>query len=155
MLFVAPNFSKESMQVWLQDLDFPLILIKDEPFSMIDLSDVVLCASGTATLMVGLLEKPMVVMYRMNTTTAFLAKLFVKSTKYFGLINLVLDQLAVPELFQGQSDAPHLVRELEKLLDSASERERVARTLRPAKDRLGQKGATARVARALEEYWSR
>jgi len=115
----------------------------------------VLCASGTATLMVGLLEKPMVVMYKMNPMTAFLARRFVNRTKYFGLINLVLDRLVVPEVFQEQADPPHLVRELSKLLDSASERARIASELKPAKDRLGQRGATERVAQALAEYWSR
>ena len=63
---MAPNFTLEQVREWLGDLDIPLILIKDEPFAMIDLADVVLCASGTATLMVGLLEKPMVIMYKMN-----------------------------------------------------------------------------------------
>lgn len=152
-LFVAPNFEKEQVQAWLSDLDFPLMLIKDEPFSMIDLADVVLCASGTATLMVGLLEKPMVIMYRMNALTAYLAKKFVKSTKYFGLINLVLDELAVREVFQEEADVPHLVRELEPLLTNSALRAQFQARLRPAKDRLGQRGATERVARALEEYW--
>ena len=89
----------------------------------------------------------------MNSMTAFLARRFVKSTKYFGLINLVLDRLAVPEVFQEQADPPHLVRELSKLIDSASERVRIATELRPAKERLGQRGATERVARALAGYW--
>jgi lipid-A-disaccharide synthase len=154
MLFVAPNFSKEQLQEHLSDLDFPLILIKDEPFSMIDLADVVLCASGTATLMVGLLEKPMVIMYKMSAITAFLAKRFVTQTKYFGLINLVLDKGVAPELFQEQADPVHLVKPLDQLLTSASERQRMAAELRPAKDRLGSKGATTRVAQALEKYWS-
>lgn len=152
-LFVAPNFEKEQMQAWLPGLDFPLMLIKDEPFSMIDLADVVLCASGTATLMVGLLEKPMVIMYRMNPMTAFLAKRFVKSTKYFGLINLVLDQLAVREVFQDEADVPHLVRELEPLIANRATRSEIKERLKPAKDRLGSRGATERVAKALEEYW--
>lgn len=152
-LFVAPNFDKEQMQDWLSELEFPLILIKDEPFSMIDLADVILCASGTATLMVGLLEKPMVIMYRMNALSAFLAKRFVKSTKYFGLINLVLDQLAVREVFQEEADVAHLVRELEPLISDPQKRIEQQERLRPAKDRLGNKGATERVAQALEEYW--
>lgn len=152
-LFVAPNFEKEQMQEWLSGLDFPLMLIKDEPFSMIDLADVVLCASGTATLMVGLLEKPMVIMYRMNRLTAYLAKKFVNTTKYFGLINLVLDQLAVREVFQEEADVPHLVRELEPLIKDPALREELRARLKPAKDRLGSKGATERVAKALEEYW--
>lgn len=154
MLFVAPNFSKEQVQSHLSGLDFPLILIKDEPFSMIDLADVVLCASGTATLMVGLLEKPMVIMYKMNRLSAFLAKRFVKRTKYFGLINLVLDQPLVPELFQEQAEPAHLVRTLDTFLTSESERREVAEKLRPARDRLGKRGATERVAQALNQYWS-
>ncbi len=153
-LFVAPNFNKEELQVRLSDLNFPLMLIKDEPFSMIDLADVVLCASGTATLMVGLLEKPMVIMYRMNGFTAFLAKRFVKSTKHFGLINLVLDKRVVKEVFQEESDVPHLVRELDLLIGDPGLREEMRLELRAAKDRLGSRGATERVAKALEEYWS-
>lgn len=153
-MFVAPNFTKEDVQARLGGLDFPLILIKDEPFSMIDLADVVLCASGTATLMVGLLEKPMVVMYKMNRLTARLAKMFVKATKHFGLINLVLDERAVPELFQEQADPPHLVEELEPLILNPERRKRVQERLRPAKHRLGSTGATERVAQILESYWS-
>lgn len=152
-LFVAPNFSKEKLQDWLSELDFPLMLIKDEPFSMIDLADVVLCASGTATLMVGLLEKPMVVMYKMNTMTAWLAKMFVTATKHFGLINLVLDERVVPELFQEKAEPAYLVEELEPLIRDRERRLQVQQRLRPAKDRLGSRGATERVAQALESYW--
>jgi lipid-A-disaccharide synthase len=143
------------VQERLNGLDFPLMLIKDEPFSMIDLADVVLCASGTATLMVGLLEKPMVIMYRMNPLSAAMAKIFVKKTKYFGLINLVLDRLAVPELFQEQSDPVHLVDRLGDLIQSRTQRQNVAQVLAGAKDRLGNRGATARVAAALSEYWDK
>lgn len=152
-LFVAPNFSKQEAQSWLADLNFPLMLIKDEPFSMIDLADVVLCASGTATLMVGLLEKPMVIMYKMNRVSAFLAKTFVKHTAHFGLINLVLGERAVPELFQEACDPPQLVEVLEPLILNRLNRESVQGALRPAKERLGSTGATKRVAEALERYW--
>jgi lipid-A-disaccharide synthase len=152
-LFVAPNFSKEHLQDRLQSLDFPLILIKDEPFAMIDLADVVLCASGTATLMVGLLEKPMLIMYKMNKLTAWVARTFVKGTKYFGLINLVLDEKVANEVFQEAADAPNLVTELEPLIRNSALRAQIAARLRPAKDRLGSKGATVRVAEALEAYW--
>lgn len=153
VLFVAPNFSTEQIQAQLGDLDFPLILIKDEPFAMIDLADVVLCASGTATLMVGLLEKPMVIMYKMNSFSAFLAKRFVKATKYFGLINLVLDSLVVPEVFQEQAESGNLVKMLSEMIDSETVRRDIQAELRPAKDRLGSSGATSRVAKALATYW--
>jgi len=155
VLLVAPNFSLEDMQPYLSNLKLPLILIKDEPFSMINFTDVVLCASGTATLMVGLLEKAMVIMYRMNAITAWLAKRIVRHTKYFGLINLVLDERVVPELFQEQAAAEKLVEALEPMLTDENERKRLAQALRPAKDRLGSQGATVRVAEILAQYWGR
>lgn len=153
VLFVAPNFSKEQIQEWLGNLDFSLIVIKDEPFAMIDLADVVLCASGTATLMVGLLEKPMVIMYKMNPITAFLAKRFVKTTKYFGLINIVLDRLVVPEVFQAEAESDNLVRLLSEMIASETVRREIQGQLKPAKDKLGSSGATQRVAKALSAYW--
>lgn len=154
LLLVAPNFDLEQVRAQLGDVDVPLILIKDEPFAMIDLADVVLCASGTATLMVGLLEKPMVIMYKMNALSAFLAKRFVTATKYFGLINLVLDQKAVPEVFQEQANPKHLAALLDDMIQSDEMRAAIQGRLRPAKDRLGNTGATVRVAMALQKYWS-
>jgi lipid-A-disaccharide synthase len=153
LLFVAPNFSVEEVRERLGDLDVPLILIQDEPFAMIDLADVVLCASGTATLMVGLLEKPMVIMYKMNALTAWLAKRFVRSNKHFGLINLVLDSKVVPEVFQEQAGAAQLADLLSDMIQSSEVRAAIQGRLKPAKERLGKAGATVRVAAALEKYW--
>ncbi|MGE4132501.1 MAG: lipid-A-disaccharide synthase [Bdellovibrionales bacterium] len=154
MLFVAPNFTVEQLQTRLSDLKFPLILIKDEPFRMIELADVVLCASGTATLMVGLMGRPMVIMYRMNPFTAFLAKRFVRHTRFFGLINLVLDQLVAPEVFQEEANPDHLAQLLKPLLQDQEKREEMRSLLLGAQSKLGTAGATKRVAGVLASYWS-
>jgi lipid-A-disaccharide synthase len=154
-LLVAPTFQTEEVKAMLPPLEFPLTFVKDEPFAMISLADVVLCASGTATLMVGLMNKPMVVMYRMNAVTAWLARRFVTATAHFGLINLVLNDRVVPELFQGAAGPRGLVAALAPLIDSVNNREAIARRLSEARGRLGQKGATERVARQLEAMWSK
>lgn len=153
-LLVAPNFSKEELQSQLDGLDFPFILIKAEPFEMINMTDVVLCASGTATLMVGLMKKPMVVMYKMSGFTAFLARRFVTSTAHFGLINLVIGRRVVPEVFQEDANADKMAELLKPWMESAEKRQATAEELAEARHRLGDKGATVRVAEALEEYWS-
>lgn len=152
VLLVAPTIEKEELQRHLGSVDFPITLIKDEPFSMISMADVVLCASGTATLMVGLMEKPMVIMYRMNPITAFLAKRFVKHTKHFGMINLILDDRVVPELFQEQANPNTMAKSLEPMVSSVETRRELKARLAQAKDRLGKKGATVRVAEVLKEY---
>lgn len=149
-LLVAPTFTLEEIKQQLPPMDLSLVLVKDEPLNMISLADVVLCASGTATLMVGLLEKPMVIMYRMNAFTAWLAKLVVKETPFFGLINLVLGKLTVPELFQEQASDERLIEELSRFITSRETRKNVAVELRRAKDCLGSQGATSRVASQVE-----
>jgi lipid-A-disaccharide synthase len=151
-LLVAPTFEKEEVQAQLGQLDFPILLIKDEPFTMISLADVVLCASGTATLMVGLMEKPMVIMYRMNAMTAFLAKRFVKHTEHFGMINLILNERVVPELFQEQASVEGMAAALSEMIASRDLQKHLRERLARAKERLGRKGATARVAQALQPF---
>lgn len=153
VLFVAPTFSKEEMQDRLPRLDFPLQLIQGEPFDMISLADVVLTASGTATLMVGLMEKPMVIMYKMNPMTAMIAKTFVTTTKYFGMINLILDEEVGKELFQEQASVENLTSELEKLLTNEALYLQKVEKLKGAKTSLGDLGASERVAESLEPFW--
>lgn len=149
-LLVAPNFSVDEIRAQLPQLKMPLTLVKDEPFRMISLVDVMLCASGTATLMVGLMGKPMVIMYKMSPMTAWIAKTFVRSTSHFGLINLVLGESVVPELFQGDASVERLSEELTLLLQNPTRRAQLHEKLMNSHARLGQKGATVRVAEILE-----
>lgn len=151
-LFVAPTISMEAMRARLTNLKIPVMLIQDEPFEMIQLADVVLCASGTATLMVGLLQKPMVIMYRMNPFTAMMAKMFVRATKFFGLINLVLDREAVKEYFQEKASIANLTAEISRLLNDSIAYKQTVQDLSAAHQNLGEKGATKRVAKALQPY---
>lgn len=150
-LLVAPTFEVEELKAQLPDLKFSLRLIRSEPFEMIGLADVVLCASGTATLMVGLMGKPMVIMYRMNRFTAWIAKLFVRSTPYFGMINLVLGRRTVPELFQEQANVERLADELSAMIESPQLRADIEEDLKRAQHLLGDRGATVRVDRILQD----
>lgn len=151
-LLVAPTFSIKDVREMLPPYSIPMIIIKEDPLKMVSLVDAALCASGTATLVVGLLKKPMVVMYRMNPVSAFLAKLFVKGTSEFALINLILSQRVVPELFQGEANLNRLTEEMMKIIQDESYREEMIQHLSKARDILGLNGATARVAKALEPY---
>lgn len=152
ILMVAPTLERTELNAKLADFPFPIQIIKEDPLDMIDLADVILVASGTATLMVGLMEKPMVIMYRMNPITAWLAKRLVTKTKFFGMANLILDKRAVPELFQEEANPERLANELSRLIEDSSERKRVVDDLAQIRQRLGRKGATLNVARVLSAY---
>lgn len=152
LLMVAPTRSKEEIQDQLGDVRFPIMVLKDDPNEMIHLADYILVASGTATLMVTLLEKPMVIMYKMKWLTGLVAKLIVRGVRFFGLPNLIDGEEIVPERWQSGANPDELFALMKDYLDHPEKAEHTRRRLAAIKDKLGQKGATARVARALEEY---
>lgn len=152
LLMVAPTRTKEELQDGLDDLRFPIILLKDDPMEMIHLTDFILAASGTATLMVALLEKPMVIMYRMKWLTGWVARILVRGVKFFGIPNLIAGREIVPERWQEGAGADELHRLMKRYLDDPAYAETVRRDLAEIKKHLGEKGATARVAEAVREY---
>ena len=65
-------------------------------------------ASGTATLEAALLGTPEVIVYRISPVEAwFLGKFFLK-VRLFGIVNIILGEEVVPELFQNRF-TPELV----------------------------------------------
>lgn len=153
VLLCAPTIERERLQKEASEISTPIQIIKSEPFEMIGVCDFLLVASGTATLMVGLLEKPMVIMYRMSAITAWFAKRLVKHTRFFGMVNLVMDREVARELFQEEASATGMATELEKFVDDDARRAKM-NELRELKTRLGTQGATIRVAAALAPYLS-
>ena len=83
-----------------------LILKGDSRLAM-EASDVVLLASGTATLEAMLLKKPMVVAYKFSSVTAYIAKKVVR-TPFFSLPNILAKKELVPEVFQEDVSAERL-----------------------------------------------
>lgn len=152
VLLCAPTIERERLQGEVSNLAVPVQIIKADPLDMIEMCDLLLVASGTATLMVGLLEKPMVIMYRMSPITAWFAKRLVTHTKYFGMVNLILEKEAMRELFQEAASPEGMATELEQLLDENIRRDKVV-DLKHLKEKLGAVGATSRVVSRLEEYF--
>lgn len=151
-LLVAPSLDRDEISRQITGVDLPIQIVKDDPVKMVQLTDAILCASGTATLMVGLMEKPMVIMYRMNSVTAWLAKKLVTHTKFFGLVNLIMDERVVPELFQEQANPKDMARELSRYVSDQQYRELTQSKLKQVKQKLGARGATEKVANILTEY---
>lgn len=157
MLLVAPTLDMESLKTKagakVSGLGYPLIFLKKDPFDMISLPDVILAVSGTATLMVGLMRKPMAIIYRASALTAWIGRRLVKPMKYFGLSNIILDRMQSKEFLQEAVTVSNLVAELKPLLLDRSLRRKHENDLSELSSKLGDKGATERVAKFLEPYW--
>jgi len=91
-------------------------------------ADVVLVASGTATLETALYKRPMVVAYRMGAITAFLLRrLGLVKVQHFSQPNLLAGAELVPEFFQEQANPVNLADALGAWLEQP---ERVAEVQR-------------------------
>lgn len=150
LLMVAPTLNLEEIKSELPPLNFSFIVLQQDPLEMIALTDVILCASGTATLMVALMKKPMVIMYKMSPLTVWIGRRIMKKPRFFGLPNLILNRSIVREMFQEEVSPQSLAEAVEPLLKDASLRERVSRELGEVQSALGESGVTGRVSHVLE-----
>ncbi len=123
-------------------------------FAAIADSHLALCASGTATLEVGLLGTPLLVLYRLGAVTYLLAKVLVR-LPYVSLVNLVLGRKAVPELIQGAASPARVAREAARLLREPAAAAAMRADLAALRGRLGEGGATDRAAREVAAHLGR
>ncbi len=93
-------------------------LVDEDPRSVIAAADVVLLASGTATLESMLINRPMVMCYRLAPSTYQLAKQFnLVQTKFFSLPNILAGKALIPELLQEEANGPRMAAEVMKCLE--------------------------------------
>ncbi len=108
--FIVPLANSKIKSLFLQQLaefDLPIKLVDGQSREVMTVADVILMASGTATLEAMLLKKPMVVAYRLAPATYWLAKKLVK-VPYFSLPNLLAKRSIVPEFLQHEATAENL-----------------------------------------------
>ncbi len=101
--------------------DLPVRLVDGQAREVMAASDVLLTASGTATLEAMLIGRPMVVAYRFAPLTYALARgLRLVNVRHFALPNLLADEALVPELLQSQVTPARLAAEAAGFLDNPS-----------------------------------
>ncbi|MEQ6327592.1 lipid-A-disaccharide synthase [Pseudomonas chengduensis] len=117
--FLLPCATPErrvQLEQMLAGRDLPLTLLNGRSHEALAACDVVLIASGTATLEALLYKRPMVVAYRVAPLTYRILKRLVKSP-YISLPNLLAERLLVPELIQDAATPEALAQAVAPLID--------------------------------------
>lgn len=153
--FLMPAATDNLYQVMQAEVgknDLPVQVLQGQSHAAMTAADVVVLASGTATLEAALLKKPMVITYRVPKITYWLAKgkLYLP---WVGLPNILLRRFAVPELLQDNATAEKLteatlawLNDPERCVQMKAEFRQLHETLRC--------NTSERIAEAMEAYLS-
>jgi lipid A disaccharide synthetase len=132
--------------------DFALAIVENATYDTMAASDVLLTASGTATLEAAILGKPMVILYRLSQDN-WLEYQVVKNRLpvHIGLPNLLAGKRICPELVQDAATPEALAAEVIGLLLEPERLLRMKEDLRAAVALLGKPGGAARAAQMAVE----
>jgi lipid-A-disaccharide synthase len=115
---------------------------------VLSVSDVVLTASGTATVQTAIHGKPMVVLYKLSPITYRLGRRLAQVDMY-AMVNLIAGRRIVRELIQDDCTPEAVAEEAVSLLSDRQKRDTMIRDLAAVKGALGGPGASARAADAI------
>lgn len=152
-LFLAPLATRETREMFEtalyrnQAAELPLTILFGHAHDAMVAADLVLVASGTATLEAALLRRPMVVTYKMPAASYWLLK-GRNYLPYFGLPNILAGEFVVPELIQDDATAENLAQALLNLLGDETVRGRLERKFAVLGASL-RRGAAQQAAQAV------
>ncbi len=141
----APTIGAPEVEAILQGAVPAIPVIDDDRYNAVHAADLVWTASGTATVEIALLGRPMIIVYRLSWLTYWIARCLVR-VRHIGMVNLIAEERLMPELIQSDVNPERLAAESRALLEDAKARARMTEQLARLRERLGSPGAAGRVA---------
>ena len=126
-------------------------LIQGETYDVMNSCDTLIIASGSATLEAGILGCPMVIVYKLNPLTYWLARLWIK-IPFVGLVNIVAGEGVVPELIQHKVTAENISSEVLAMLRTPEKEQAVRERLLKIRKSLGEPGVMKLVAKRIADF---
>jgi len=151
MQIVVARSKNISEKYFQQDTDSgKFTTIEDHNYELMKYSHFGIIKSGTSTLEAGFFALPMIVVYKTNQLTYMIGKQLVKLDR-IGMVNILLDEMIVPELIQSDANSKNIFNTASKILSDTPVYENVKLKLGKVKEKLGGDGASKRAARSILE----
>ena len=128
----------------------PIRLVVGDNYEAIRYARAAIVASGTATLETALLGTPEVIVYRIGKATWLLGKLLLK-VRMFGLVNIILGEKVVPELYQDAMTPENVAQTTLKLMDDVWTQSQIRENYERLRRQLGKGNVADRVAESVYE----
>jgi len=146
VLPLADTLPPSFVEQILQQHALEVILIRNNVYDVIHVSDLAVVASGTATLETALLETPMIIVYKVSRLSYYIGKTFI-NISHIGLANIIAGKTIVPELIQDEANGERIAAEAMDILTRKGRLGDIKAALGKIRDKLGEPGASGRAAR--------
>ena len=154
LLPVADTIDSVLIQKKLGSNPLGIKILTGETYNVMNTCDALIIASGSATLEAGIIGCPMVIIYKLNPLTYWLALMLI-NTPYYGLVKIVARESVVPELIQSKANAENIAAEILKLLKNPEYCQEVRARLLLVRKNLGSPGVMKAVAASMVDSLSK
>lgn len=145
---LAPAIPEIEVRSLIERNSLEVKMVKGFVYDVMNLSELLLLASGTATLEATLLEKPMVILYKVSLLSYWIGKGLIQ-VKHIGLVNLLAGQEIVKELIQKEATPEKIAKEALRLLKNQTLYQKVVTSLQTIRKNLGEPGAAQKAAQII------
>ena len=126
------------------------VTITDHNYELMKYSRFGIIKSGTSTLEAGYFALPMIVVYKTSPLTYLIGKQLIKLDR-IGMVNIILDEMIVPELIQSDVNSEKIIHTASKILADTRFYEKIKMKLGKVREILGPKGASRKAANSILE----
>lgn len=137
----------------IEKFDLEVKLLEGKTYDALNIADFALVCSGTATLETAIMQKPLLIIYKMGLLNYLLYRPQIK-IPYIGIVNIVAGKKIIPEFIQFGAQAKKIAAKTLELLNNRVELARMRSNLNAVKSSLGQPGAAVRAAKIIVEFLS-
>lgn len=151
LLFMVPHLSKEFYHKILNRVNPShclIELIQDEEYIWRSQLDISISASGMETLENALLGIPMVVIYKTNWVTYFVARALI-CIPHIAMPNLLAGRQLVPEYIQAAATSENIFKSMITWIKNPQERKTLRKELLALREKFGGGGASDRAAKVI------
>ncbi len=141
----APSIPRQMIDSLIAASGARVVLVTGRAYDVIAASDALMAASGTATLQIALVGRPMTIAYRTSALSYAIFRHLVR-VRWIGLANLIAERQIATELIQDDATAERLFHETLRLLDDRGRRREAEEVGRELRAKLGPPGASGRAA---------
>ncbi len=142
---LAPGLPKTLLTPWMKNISGPVKVVEGFTYDVMNLSELLIAASGTVTLEGAILGKPMIIIYKVSLPSSWVARALVR-LDHIGLVNLVAEKEIAPELLQRDVNPQRISDEALRILRDPLLSRKMVESMNEVRQKLGVPGASERAA---------